>query len=225
MMFFSKWLVFSPSSGPGNVPNAQTPTHAAWHMVQHHLVLLSAINYYWMCLVSLCIQDAPLRICLVLTHLLFSRRGGGQCNPVWVALDSPTKTFKVCILQPDVFCYISPVCSDRKFESRVQLVGFVFDSLLCTTEVSNVQANLPLFPLWSSSVCCKGKDRLRSMMRTMIPPSFRRISESKDAQQWCWTIHVHYRSHGLVSGTATERPRCTRKRKVHKRYNFCSFEH
>ena len=28
---------------------------------------------------------------------------------------------------------------DRKFESSVQLVGFAFGSLLCTTEASNVQ--------------------------------------------------------------------------------------
>ena len=54
--------------------------------------------------------------------------------------------FKACILQPDVFCYISPEHSDQKFESSVQLVGVVFGSLLCTTEASNVQANLPLFP-------------------------------------------------------------------------------
>ena len=44
MMFFSKWLVFSPSSGPGHVPIALNPTPAAWHMVPHRLVLLSASN-------------------------------------------------------------------------------------------------------------------------------------------------------------------------------------
>ena len=71
--FVSKWLVFSPSSGPGHAPIARTPTPAAWHMVQHLLVLFSASNYYWMYLVSLCIQDAPLHIWLVLTHFLFSR--------------------------------------------------------------------------------------------------------------------------------------------------------
>ena len=71
MMFFSKWLVFSPSSGPEHVPIGLTPTPATWHMEPHCLVLLSASNYYWMCLVSLCIQDAPLCIWLVLTHSLF----------------------------------------------------------------------------------------------------------------------------------------------------------
>ena len=64
-------------------------------------------------------------------------------------------------LEHDVFCDISPVLSDRKFESNVlhliqitcyymlgtpeladvQLVGVVFGSLLCTTEASNFQAN------------------------------------------------------------------------------------
>ena len=39
----------------------------------HRLVLMSAGNYCCMCLVSLCIQDAPLSIWLVLTHFLFSR--------------------------------------------------------------------------------------------------------------------------------------------------------
>ena len=73
MMFFSKWLVLSSSSGPGHIPIAWSQTPAAWHMVQHSLVLLSASNYKWMCLVSLCIQDAPLCIWLVLKHFLFSR--------------------------------------------------------------------------------------------------------------------------------------------------------
>ena len=40
-MFFSKWLVFSPSSGPGHVSIARSTTPAAWHMVLHHLALLS----------------------------------------------------------------------------------------------------------------------------------------------------------------------------------------
>ena len=39
MVFFSKWLVFSPSSDPGHVPIAQIPAPASWHMVQHSLVL------------------------------------------------------------------------------------------------------------------------------------------------------------------------------------------
>ena len=52
-MFFSKWLVFSPRSGPAHVPIARTRTPASWHMVPHCLILLSASNYSWMCLVSL----------------------------------------------------------------------------------------------------------------------------------------------------------------------------
>ena len=43
MMFFSKWLVFSPFSGPLYVPIARTPTPAAWHMAPHCLVLLRPI--------------------------------------------------------------------------------------------------------------------------------------------------------------------------------------
>ena len=70
-MFFSKCLVVSPFSGPGHVFIARIPTPASWHMVPHHLVLLSAGNYYWICLVLLCIEDAPLCISLVLTHFLF----------------------------------------------------------------------------------------------------------------------------------------------------------
>ena len=37
---FSKWLVFSPSSGPGHLPITQSPSLAVWHMVLHCLVLL-----------------------------------------------------------------------------------------------------------------------------------------------------------------------------------------
>ena len=33
----TKWLVFSPSSGPGHLLMAQSPSPAAWHMVQHCL--------------------------------------------------------------------------------------------------------------------------------------------------------------------------------------------
>ena len=39
--------------------------------------------------------------------LSFFEIRGRTVQPVWVALDSPTKTFKGCILQPDVLCYIS----------------------------------------------------------------------------------------------------------------------
>ena len=76
-MFFSKWLVYSPSSCLGHVPIDRTPTPAAWHMVLHRLVLLSASNYYWMCLVSLCIQDLfAYGWCL---HAFFYRDKGEDC--------------------------------------------------------------------------------------------------------------------------------------------------
>ena len=65
-----KWLVFSASSGPGHIPIALTLTSAAWHILPHCLVWFSASNYYWMCLASLCIKDAPLRIWLVLGRFL-----------------------------------------------------------------------------------------------------------------------------------------------------------
>ena len=63
--------------------------------------------------------------------------------------------------QPNIFCYISPVHSDLKFEISVQLVGLVFGSLLCTTEAHNAEANLSLFLLLFSSVqvCCRGEDQ------------------------------------------------------------------
>ena len=77
-MFFSKLPLLYPSSGQRHVPIARIPTLTAWHMVQHRLVLY---NYYWMCLVYLCFQDAPLRTWRVLqvTQFVFSR---GPYNPV-----------------------------------------------------------------------------------------------------------------------------------------------
>ena len=98
-----------------------------------------------MCLVSLCIQDAPLCICLVLTHFCFSLSGGRQCNPAW------TKTFKGCIIQdfsPMYFaiylqCAVTKnlhqvillyFCSVQWPKTWIELVGFVFDSVLCTTD-------------------------------------------------------------------------------------------
>ena len=161
----------------------------------------------WSCWVQAITIGCVLCLCACkMHHYAYGCIGWCLHNPVWIAMNSPTKTFKGCILQPDhgpdVLCYISPVRRDWKFESSVQLVSFVFRSLLYTTEASNVQANLPLCPLWLSSVCCRGEDRLWSMMRTMIPQSFRRIPNQR--------MHNNprnYRSQGLVSGTATERPR------------------
>ena len=148
-----------------------------------------------MCLVSLCIQDASFRIWLVLIHFLFSRYWRGTCNSVWVALDSPTITFKGCIL--DVFCYISPVRRDWKFESFLQFVDVLFGSLLCTTEASNVRANLPLFTHWFCSICCRGEDRWWGRCSLDIFFEFCIWGQT--------TIHEIIEDHGSVSGTATER--------------------
>ena len=69
-----------------------------------------------------------------------------------------------------------------KFESSLQLVGVVFGSLLCTTEASNVQVNLPLFPHWFSSIYCRGEERWT------FPRYFRRIPHLK--------THNHPQNHG-----------------------------
>ena len=76
-----------------------------------------------MCLVSLCIQDAPLCIRLVLTQFPFLEK-----RPFKRRRNSSAR------------CY-------QKFELSKQLVGFVFASPLYTTEASNVQVNLLQFTL------------------------------------------------------------------------------
>ena len=81
MMFFSKWLEHSPSSGPGHVPIAQVLAHAAKHMVQHRLVLLSASNFYWCDNGVLCLYAFKMYLfaygwcstAVVLTHFHFPR--------------------------------------------------------------------------------------------------------------------------------------------------------
>ena len=86
------------------------------------------------------------------------------CNPVWVSLNSP--------LNQNIQGLYSPArCSLLYFSSAPWLKIWIKCSTCrlcvwqaaCTTEASNVQANLPLFLLWLSYVCCRGEDRLRSM--------------------------------------------------------------
>ena len=133
--------------------------------------------------------------------LSFLETRGGPCNPVCVALDSPTTMFKDCILQPDVSCYISPVRRNRKFESNVQLVGVVFGSLLCTTEARNVQVNLLLFPHWFSSICWRAK----TDDEDDVPSIFSSDSASDDAQQSMKSSKIKLYHQSSVSGTATRR--------------------
>ena len=77
-------LIFSPAidhfstsqtcfskSWPTSCTFVQCHTWADWHMLQHCLVCGCSSNYKWMCLVSHCMQDAPLGITLVLTQFLF----------------------------------------------------------------------------------------------------------------------------------------------------------
>ena len=135
VIIFSKWLVFSPSSGPVHLPIAWTLTPAA---VPLSYWVQAIINECVLCLCAFKMHLLAYDWCL---HTFFSRQGGRPCKPVWFALDSPTTMFKGCILWPNVYCYISPRYSDQKFESSIQLVGVVFGSLLCTTEASNVHAN------------------------------------------------------------------------------------
>ena len=79
-------------------------------------------------------------------HTFFFRdKGEHHATPSELLWTLQLKRFRLQ-LEHYVFCDISPVRRNRKFESNVQLVGVVFGSLLCTTEASNVQANLPLFP-------------------------------------------------------------------------------
>ena len=114
MMFFSKWLVmFLQVAGVFSKfrPRYVLCTSATWHMY-------SSVWSYWVqaiiigCVLCRCafkMQNFAYGCQWCLHTFFFSRYGGGPCNPVRVALDSPTKTLKGWILQPDVFCYISPV--------------------------------------------------------------------------------------------------------------------
>ena len=104
----------------------------------------------------LCIQDASLCTWLIFTQYLFQDKleySTTLSESLWTL---QLQHSRVVFSKTNVFCYISPACSDQKFEASVQLVGFVFGSLLYTTEPSNIQVNLPLFTLWFSSICCRG---------------------------------------------------------------------
>ena len=180
---------------------------AQGNIMPHCWVLLSASNYYWMYLVSLCIHNASFLIWLLLAGaytLCFFEIRGRTVQPSRVALDSPTTTFKGCILLPGVFCYISPEHSDQKFESSVQLAGFVFGSLhhrgkLYQGESSTVSTLINLHLL-------QGR---RPIMRMMVPPSFR-LSTNLRSNWGCTTIYKTIDDQRSVSqrlrGTATKRP-------------------
>ena len=150
-----------------------------------------------MCLESLCIQDASLRIRLMITHFLFSRWGAGPCNPVWVALDSPTTMFDWCILKTRCILLHFSSAPWQKIWIKCTTCRLCVGNLLCTTEASNVQANLPLFPLWFSAICCRGEDRWWRLSLQIF----------KGFRIWgCTKIHETIEDQGSVSGIATERP-------------------
>ena len=71
MIFLSKRLVFSLSSGSLHVPIARISTPAAWHMVQHHLILLG--NYLWIYLCAFKLHLFAFGWCL---HTFFLRDKG-----------------------------------------------------------------------------------------------------------------------------------------------------
>ena len=66
------------------------------------------------------------------------------------------------ILQPSLDSNNYPALSDQKFDTRVQIVGFVFGSI---TRVSNVHVNF---------TAARAKDNDESL-RTIVPPSCNRI--------------------------------------------------
>ena len=78
-------------------------------MVPHCLVLVSASNYYWVCLVSPCIEDAPLSHMAGAYTLSFFKIKGGTLQPCLgpfgpaLALDSSTTKFKGFFSNPMYF--------------------------------------------------------------------------------------------------------------------------
>ena len=154
MKVFSKSLLFSPNPCPLHVPIALT----CWLMIQPHLVhLMSAIVHE--CVLCLEVQHALPDIELLLStgyQVSFFKVRGGQCSPIWVALDSPFTIIKVWFSnQQEIETMIHS--SMTKYWASVHIIGLVLGS---TTEASMVQANNPLsvFLLWSSCICCQCLD-------------------------------------------------------------------
>ena len=155
----SFWGMRNESSFPILVPTtqmSQIPTPPAWHIVLHSLsywVALHECQQLWMdvsrvSVHSRCISSDK----LVLTQVFFQDKGGlggdreSERNSVLVALDSLTKTFKGCILQPNVFCYISPTRLDQKFEASIQIVAFLPFCFAHRQAMSSQTSNCDLFP-------------------------------------------------------------------------------
>ena len=108
---------------------------------------LSDSNYQWMGLVSLCMQGALLWISLELTHFLFGDKGMTMHSLSCFEFSESTTGNNVlgCIaLWPRIKC------------TALRLSSCVWQAAL--HHWGNVQANLPLFPLWFSSFCCRSRD-------------------------------------------------------------------
>ena len=101
--------------------------------------------------------------CLHTLPVVFQDKGEDSVTPFELLWTLQLKHSRVVFSNPMYFAIFLHWISSaqwQKFESTVQLVGFVFGSLLCTTGASNFQEpeNLLLFSLWLSSVCCRGED-------------------------------------------------------------------
>ena len=81
MMFFSEWLVFSPSSGPEHVPFTRTQTPLAYGTslfgpIECKQLLMNV------CCVSVHSRCISMHIAGAYTLSVLKREGGGQYNPV-----------------------------------------------------------------------------------------------------------------------------------------------
>ena len=168
MTFFSKWLVFFPSSGTGHVPIVETVTHtpAPWHMAQHwqhhqcKQLLLDVPLDGVLCVCAFKMHHFAYGSCL---NTFFFRDeeedGATPSESLWTLQLKRSRVVFSNLMYFAIFLQNAVTENLNQVYNLIEIVGFVFGSLVCTTEASNVQANLPLFPVWISSVCCRGEDQ------------------------------------------------------------------
>ena len=209
MFFLQVWLVLFQRSGPGHIPIARILTPGSCHLVYHvQAIILGCVLCFCACKMHVFTNGWCLHSFVFQDQVEDTEDSAAPSESL---LTLQLKCSKIVVFSnwcySDVFCYNSPVSSDQNFESSVQLVGFEFGSLLCTTEASNVQVNLPLFPHWFSSFWAMADDK------DNVPSIFSADSASEDAQP-------STKSSKIKGQSAAKQPRGynrTRKRKIHNR--------
>ena len=144
---------------------------------------------------------------ILLLVSIFWDKGEDSATPsesLWTLRLQRSRVVLFSLVYFAIFLIISPEHSDQKFESSVQLAGFV-----CVWQFAlhhrgkQYQGESSTVPTPINLHLLQGR---RPMMRLMVPPSFRLITNLKS--NWgCTTIYKTIEDQKSVSDSAVQQPR------------------